>query len=318
VRVLLAQPRGYCAGVEMALASLDRSLELFGTPLYAYHQIVHNTPLVRHYQQRGVTFVDDLADVPAGGTVVFSAHGVAPDVRRLAAERGVRVIDATCPLVSKVHSEARRFARAGYTIIMVGHAGHDETVGVMGEAPGCIHLVETLADVAALQVLDPDRVAWLTQTTLSIDETREILAALRQRFPAIEGPARDDICYATQNRQEAVRALLDEADLLLVIGSHNSSNSQRLAELGRRQGVPALLVDGPADLDPATFAGVATVAITAGASVPESFVQATVSWLLQRFGGSVEERRITEESVRFQLPVIVRSIAEATVDLYQV
>ncbi len=306
MRVLLAQPRGFCAGVEMALASLDRALELFGSPLYAYHQIVHNAPLVASYQKRGVIFVDDVRDVPKGAALVFSAHGVAPDVRRLAEERGSVVVDATCPLVHKVHTEARRFARAGFSVLLLGHVGHDETAGVIGEAPDRIQLIETLDDVARVVVPDPERVAYLTQTTLSIDDTRQIIAALRRRFPAIQGPARDDICYATTNRQEAVGALIGEGNLLIVIGSQNSSNSQRLAELGRKHGVRTLLIDGTDDLRRQSFSGTETVVITAGASVPEEFVQATVAWLHDRFGATVEERRFAREDLRFQLPVIVR------------
>jgi len=310
VRVLLAHPRGFCAGVEMALSSLDRALELFGAPIYAYHQIVHNARLVSRYQRRGVVFVDELADVPEGATAVFSAHGVAPEVRRLAGQRRIRVVDATCPLVHKVHSEARRFALGGYTILLIGHRDHDETVGVMGEAPGRIRLVETLEDVASLEVPDPGRVAYLTQTTLSQDDAREIIDALRRRFPSIAGPPSEDICYATENRQDAIRKLLAGVDLLLVIGSRNSSNSQRLVEIGARQGLPALLIDGPADLDAGWFRGVATLLVTAGASVPEEFVEATVAWLRTRFGAEVEERRFAEEALRFQLPLIVRPAAQ--------
>jgi 4-hydroxy-3-methylbut-2-enyl diphosphate reductase len=292
----------------MALASLDRALELFGAPVYAYHQIVHNAPLVARYQQAGVIFVDDVRTVPSGATLVFSAHGVSPEVRRIAREREIRVVvDATCPLVQKVHNEARRFARDGFTIFLIGHRGHDETVGVMGEAPGHIRLVESVHDVASLETPDTQRVAYLTQTTLSVDEANAIIHALRARFPAIQGPPREDICYATQNRQEAVRQLLDEADLLLVIGSHNSSNSQRLAELGHRNGIPAHLIDGPEGLDPEWFANRATILITAGASVPDEFVKATTAWIVNRFGGTVEERRFAEESLRFQLPIVVRA-----------
>ncbi|MEO8451713.1 MAG: 4-hydroxy-3-methylbut-2-enyl diphosphate reductase [Gemmatimonadota bacterium] len=306
MRVLLAHPRGFCAGVDMALSSLDRALELFGAPVYAYHQIVHNAPLVSRYERRGVRFVDDLGAVPEGATVVFSAHGVAPELRRAADERRLRVVDATCPLVHKVHNEARRFARAGYTIVFIGHGGHDETVGVMGEAPGLIHLVETVEGVASLEVPDPMRVAYLTQTTLSQDEARRIIDALRGRFPRIAAPPREDICYATQNRQEAVSELLADADLLLVIGSRNSSNSQRLAELGSSRGVPARLIDGTADLDPAWFRAVGTVLLTAGASVPEEFVEAVLEWIRARFDAEVEERRFAEETLRFQLPLVVR------------
>ena len=306
LRVLLARPRGFCAGVDMAVSALDRALELFGAPVYAYHQIVHNTYLVARYQRRGVVFVDDVRDVPESGTVVLSAHGVAPEVRRLADARRLRTVDATCPLVHKVHSEARRFARDGYTIVLVGHRGHDETLGVMGEAPAQMVLVETVADVERLHVRDAGRVAYLTQTTLSVDDAGRVIDALRRRFPAIVGPATEDICYATQNRQDAVRTLAPRADRVLVIGSGNSSNSRRLAELGERQGVPTRLVDGPEELDASWFIGARTVLVTAGASVPEELVQATVAWLQQRFDTEVEEQRGAEETLRFQLPVVVR------------
>jgi 4-hydroxy-3-methylbut-2-en-1-yl diphosphate reductase len=307
LRVLLAHPRGFCAGVDMALETLDRALELFPPPIYAYHQIVHNTPLVRRYTAQGVIFIDHIEDLPGDATVVFSAHGVSPLVRQQAAERNARVIDATCPLVHKVHAEARRFAAAGFTILLVGHRGHDETVGVIGESPDRMHLIETIEDVANVDVPDPDRVAWITQTTLSVDETRRIIDALRDRFPSIEGPSKDDICYATQNRQEAVVALLDRADLLLVVGSRNSSNSHRLAELGAPRGIPSRLIDGPADLRTGWFDRVDTVVLTAGASVPEDFVIAVKNWIVDHFHAQVEEHNAGSETMRFQLPLAIRS-----------
>ncbi|MGH7528034.1 MAG: 4-hydroxy-3-methylbut-2-enyl diphosphate reductase [Gemmatimonadales bacterium] len=308
MRVLLTRPRGFCAGVEMAIVSLDRALRLFGAPLYAFHQIVHNQHLVRQYQDRGVHFVDDLHEIPIGGTVVFSAHGVAPAVRELAERRGLRVVDATCPLVHKVHAEARRFARDGYDIVLFGHRGHDETAGVVGEAPDRIQVVENEEEIERLAPANPDRVAYLTQTTLSVDETHGLIDALRRRFTAVAGPRKEDICYATQNRQEAVKEVAGEADLALVIGSQNSSNSQRLVEVASRRGIPARLIDGPEQLDPAWFEGVGTMLVTAGASVPESLVRATVGWIVDRFGAEVEERQLVEETIRFQLPVVVREV----------
>jgi 4-hydroxy-3-methylbut-2-en-1-yl diphosphate reductase len=310
VRILLAYPRGFCAGVEMAIESLDRALALFGTPIYAFHQIVHNQTLVREYLERGVVFVDDLHDVPYGATVAFSAHGVAPSVRELAEQRGLRVIDATCPLVHKVHAEARRFARNDNDIILIGHHGHDETVGVAGEASDQIWVVATEEEIRRVEVRHPEKVAYLTQTTLSVDETRDLVAALQQRFPAVAGPAKEDICYATQNRQEAVKALAGEADLALVIGSRNSSNSLRLVDVARDSGIPARLIDGPEQLEASWFENVEVVLVTAGASVPERLLGSTVEWLQYRFGATVEERRITEETLRFQLPLAVR-MAEA-------
>ncbi|HSE66305.1 MAG TPA: 4-hydroxy-3-methylbut-2-enyl diphosphate reductase, partial [Gemmatimonadales bacterium] len=294
-------------GVEMAIESLDRALALFGTPIYAFHQIVHNQTLVREFRERGVVFVDDLCDVPFGATVVFSAHGVAPRVRELAEQRGLRVIDATCPLVHKVHAEARRFARNDNDIILIGHHGHDETVGVAGEATDRIRVVATEEEIQRVEVGHPDKVAYLTQTTLSVDETRHLVAALQQRFPAAVGPAKEDICYATQNRQEAVKALAGEADLALVIGSRNSSNSLRLVDVARDSGIPARLIDGSEQLEPSWFENAEVVLLTAGASVPERLVGATIEWLERHFGAVVEERRIAEETLRFQLPIAVRT-----------
>ena len=253
MRIILAGPRGFCAGVNMAIEALQRAVEAHGTPLYAYHEIVHNKWVVDWFRQRGVVFVNDLAEVPEGQHVLYSAHGVPPEVRRQAAQRRLKTIDATCPLVTKVHEEAIRFAREGYTILLIGHVGHDEVIGTMGEAPEAIRLIRTDADVEQVEVPDPSKVAYLTQTTLSVDDAVRIIEHLRRRFPLIVGPKRNDICYATQNRQEAIRTLAREANVVLVVGSQNSSNSQRLAELARTCGVAAYLIDGPGDIDLAWF-----------------------------------------------------------------
>jgi 4-hydroxy-3-methylbut-2-enyl diphosphate reductase len=291
----------------MAILAVERALDLYGAPLYAFHQIVHNRSVITDFERRGVRFVADIADVPEAANVVFSAHGVSPEVRSKAAERHLHVVDATCPLVNKVHVEARRFARQGFTIVLIGHAGHDETVGLLGEAPDNIRLVETPADVHALSVPNPLRVAYVTQTTLSIDDAQLIIDALKRRFPTIVGPPREDICYATQNRQRAFRVLTGEAEVAMVIGSCNSSNSQRLAEVANGRGVPAHLVDGPEDLRPEWFEGISTVALTAGASVPEMLVQATVAALAEKYQARMEEHRTTEESMHFSVPILVRA-----------
>jgi 4-hydroxy-3-methylbut-2-enyl diphosphate reductase len=311
MKVLLASPRGFCAGVNMAIESLELALGAFGPPIYVYHEIVHNQHVVRHFRDRGVTFVDDLAEVPQGATLLFSAHGVSPEVRQVARQRNLRAIDATCPLVTKVHLEAIKYAQAGYTILLIGHEGHDEVIGTMGEAPKAIVLVESPDDVASLDVADESKVAYLTQTTLSVDDANRIIARLKERFPRIAAPPKEDICYATQNRQEAVSRLSEEADLVLVLGSQNSSNSQRLAELARERGVAAQLIDGPGDIDRQWFDGVETVLVTAGASAPEVVVEACLDWLRDRFGATVEPRSIREESVSFPLPRELRSVAVA-------
>jgi 4-hydroxy-3-methylbut-2-enyl diphosphate reductase len=311
MKVLLASPRGFCAGVNMAIESLDLALESLAPPIYVYHEIVHNKYVVEHFRGRGVTFVDDLTDVPHGATLLFSAHGVSPEVRRMARQRNLRAIDATCPLVTKVHLEAVKYAQAGYTILLIGHEGHDEVIGTMGEAPKAIILVETPEEVATLQVADEGKVAYLTQTTLSVDDANRIITRLKERFPRIAAPPKDDICYATQNRQEAVSMLAGEADLVVVLGSQNSSNSQRLAELARERGIQAHLVDGPRDLDPAWFTGAETVLVTAGASAPEQVVDECLRWLRERFGATIEPRSIREETVSFPLPRELRSIAAA-------
>jgi 4-hydroxy-3-methylbut-2-enyl diphosphate reductase len=308
MKVLLASPRGFCAGVNMAIESLDLALATLVPPIYVYHEIVHNKYVVAHFRDRGVTFVDDLADVPVGATLLFSAHGVSPEVRRVAKERKLQAIDATCPLVTKVHLEAIKYAQAGYTILLIGHEGHDEVIGTMGEAPEAILLVESPADVAALEVADETKVAYLTQTTLSVDDANRIISRLKERFPRIAAPPKDDICYATQNRQEAVSMLADQANLAIILGSQNSSNSQRLAELARERGIPAHLVDGPLDLDASWFDGVQTVLVTAGASAPETVVEECLDWLRERFIVTVEPRTIRSENVSFPLPRELRGL----------
>jgi len=310
MRIILAGPRGFCAGVNMAVESLQLAVRFYGTPLYVYHEIVHNCWVVERFRRMGVVFVDDLAEVPEGAHLVYSAHGVPPEIRRAAARRRLITIDATCPLVTKVHQEAIRYAADGYTIMLIGHAGHDEVVGTMGEARGSIILVETAAEVDRLEVADPDKLAYLTQTTLSVDDTREIIERLQRRFPNIVGPATEDICYATQNRQEAVRRLVGEADVVLVVGSRNSSNSLRLAEIARCGGVRAYLVDGPTDIDLGWFSGDETVVITAGASAPEMVVQECVVLLEDRFGATVQSRMIREEKLRFLLPETLRQFTD--------
>jgi 4-hydroxy-3-methylbut-2-en-1-yl diphosphate reductase len=308
MKVLLASPRGFCAGVNMAIESLDLALASLEPPIYVYHEIVHNKYVVEHFRGRGVTFVDTLDEVPVGSTLLFSAHGVSPEIRRTAKNRNLRAIDATCPLVTKVHLEAIKFASEGYTILLIGHEGHDEVIGTMGEAPEAIVLVESPEDVAKLQVSDEHKVAYLTQTTLSVDDANRIISKLKERFPHIAAPPKDDICYATQNRQEAVSMLAGEADLTIVLGSQNSSNSQRLAELARERGIKAHLVDGPADLRPEWFEGVNSVLVTAGASAPEQVVEECLDWLRDRFGATVEPRSIRQESVSFPLPRELRGV----------
>jgi 4-hydroxy-3-methylbut-2-enyl diphosphate reductase len=309
MKVLLASPRGFCAGVNMAIESLDLALASLEPPIYVYHEIVHNKYVVDHFRGRGVTFVDDLAAVPIGATLLFSAHGVSPEIRRVARERNLRAIDATCPLVTKVHLEAIKYAQAGYTILLIGHEGHDEVIGTMGEAPEAIVLVETPEDVDSLVVADESRLAYLTQTTLSVDDANRIISRLKERFPKIAAPPKDDICYATQNRQEAVSLLASDADVAIVLGSQNSSNSQRLAELARERGIRAYLVDGPDDLNPAWFNDTDTVLVTAGASAPEQVVEECLDWLRERFSATIEPRSIREENVSFPLPRELRQLS---------
>lgn len=313
MKIILASPRGFCAGVNMAIESLDLAIEAFGTPIYVYHEIVHNKYVVDTFREKGAVFVDDLHEVPKGANLLFSAHGVSPEIRRHARERNLRAIDATCPLVTKVHLEAIRFAEKGYTIVLIGHDGHDEVVGTMGEAPEAIVLVEEEDKVDQLQIADESKIAYLTQTTLSVDDANRIINRLRIRFPQIASPPKEDICYATQNRQEAVHTLSQESELVLVVGSQNSSNSQRLMELARDKGVAAFLVDSAADIDPEWFHDVETVLITAGASAPESVVSECIDFLKNRFGATVELRSIREEQVHFPLPRELRHVAPNTV-----
>ena len=309
MRVLLANPRGFCAGVNMAIESLERALELFGTPLYVYHEIVHNRPVVDRFRKRGVIFVDGIDEIPSGSNVLYSAHGVAPAIRAAARERHLRAIDATCPLVTKVHLEAVRFAEEGYTILLIGHEGHDEVLGTMGEAPANIHLVQSPSEVERLPFPPDAKLAYLTQTTLSVDDAEVIVQALRRRYPQIVGPSRDDICYATQNRQEAVKDLVPDADLVLVLGSQNSSNSMRLAEIAQSCNRRAYLIDGVREIDDSWFDGVDTVLVTAGASAPEEVVQECVEYLKDRYGATIESRTVREEHVSFPLPRELRVLA---------
>lgn len=312
MKILLASPRGFCAGVNMAIESLELALKAFQPPVYVYHEIVHNKYVVERFRKEGAIFVDHLTDVPEGSTLLFSAHGVSPEIRKLAKERKLQTIDATCPLVTKVHLEAIKYASQGYTIILIGHEGHDEVIGTMGEAPEAIILVESPEDVDQLQVTDETKLAYLTQTTLSVDDANRIITRLRDRFPQINSPPKDDICYATQNRQEAVSLLAPEAELVLVLGSQNSSNSQRLAELARERNIPAYLIDGPQDIQLEWFNNIKTVVVTAGASAPELVVQQCVELLEKEFQATVELRSIRTEDVSFPLPKPLRLLGASS------
>jgi len=305
-KLLLAAPRGYCAGVDRAVQTVERALDLYGAPVYVRKEIVHNKTVVEQLRERGAVFVDSEQEVPEGATVVFSAHGVAPSVHANARERRLQTIDATCPLVTKVHVEAKRFAADGYTIVLIGHAGHEEVEGTMGEAPEHIVLVQTEDDVDRLEVPDPDRVAYISQTTLSVDETRAIINRLRRRFPAIIGPRTDDICYATTNRQAAVKQLAEECDLVLVIGSRNSSNSNRLVEVAREHGADSYLIDSEGEVLEDWLAGKRVVGITSGASAPEELVQRLVDFFRSRGTTDVRELEVVQEDVRFMLPKVIR------------
>lgn len=313
MQIILAAPRGFCAGVNMAIESLSLALRHFGPPVYVYHEIVHNQYVVNNFRGQGAVFVNELAEVPQDSIVLFSAHGVSPEIRRVAKERNLTAIDATCPLVTKVHLEAIKFAKAHYTIVLIGHEGHDEVLGTMGEAPEAIVLVEGIDDVDRLQFEPGSKLAYLTQTTLSVDDANRIIERLQARFPWIEGPNKGDICYATQNRQQAVRELCRQADVVLVLGSQNSSNSQRLRELGAEYGKPSYLVDGPQDLDPNWFHQGQTVFMTAGASAPESVVQNTIRWLQERYQAELREDVVRREEVYFPLPKVLREIAKQSV-----
>ena len=305
-KVLLASPRGYCAGVERAVETVERALELYGAPIYVRKQIVHNLHVVRELEERGAVFVEDENDVPEGQTVVFSAHGIAPSVLANSAARQLQTIDATCPLVTKVHVQARRYAADGYTVILIGHAGHEEVVGTMGEAPGRIVLVESVEDAAALPYTDDDRLAYVTQTTLSVDETADVIAALRTRFPSIHAPKKEDICYATSNRQWAVKEMLAEIDLLLVVGSRNSSNSNRLVETAVSGGVASYLIDDASEIDERWVDGVSVIGVTSGASAPEQLVTGVCDWFRARGVTEIEPYSLVEEDVEFRLPAELR------------
>ena len=311
MHVILANPRGFCAGVNMAIEALETAIHHFGTPIYAYHEIVHNRPIVELYTAKGVVFVDSIADVPEGGTVLYSAHGVSPEIREQSRIRNLRAIDATCPLVTKVHMEAIKYSKEGYTIVLIGHEGHDEVIGTMGEAPAAMVLIENAEDVAAMTLPADAKLAFLTQTTLSVDETKEIIAALRIKYPQIVGPSKDDICYATQNRQEAVTEIVPAVDVVVVLGSQNSSNSNRLAEIARQKGRRSHLIDRVAEMRADWFTPEDTVLVTAGASAPEEHVQDCVMFLKTHFGATVEHRVVREEHVKFPLPRELRVLSNA-------
>jgi len=307
MRVLVANPRGFCAGVAMAIDVVDQLLDLLADePLYVYHEIVHNRHVVDRFRDRGVTFVDDLSEVPPGATVVFSAHGVPPSLRREAQERNLTAIDATCSLVTKVHAEAIRYARKGYQILLIGHRNHQEVVGTRGEAPDAIQVVESPADIPKLTIHDPQRLVYLTQTTLSMDDATIVIDALRRAFPAIEAPPSEDICYATTNRQTAVRALAPLADRVVVVGSRNSSNSLRLAEIAEATGTAARLVDDATELDHDWLRGAEAVLVTAGASAPEDLVHGVIEALIARYGATLEQHVVTEEAIEFGLPLSLK------------
>ncbi len=305
-RVLLAAPRGYCAGVDRAVQTVEEALDLYGPPVYVRKEIVHNKHVVQTLERRGAVFVEETDEVPEGATVIFSAHGVAPVVHEEAAQRQLKTIDATCPLVTKVHIEARRFAASDHDILLIGHEGHEEVVGTSGEAPEHITLVGTVEEARTVEVSDPAKVSYLSQTTLSVDETNGIIDVLRERFPSIQGPPRDDICYATQNRQEAVKEIARRADVMLVIGSKNSSNSKRLVEVSAAQGTPGYLIDDESEIDEAWLADATVVGVTSGASAPEWLVDRVVGWLREHGATDVEEVQVVEEHMAFSLPAGVR------------
>jgi 4-hydroxy-3-methylbut-2-enyl diphosphate reductase len=309
MHVILANPRGFCAGVNMAIDALETAIRTFGTPIYVYHEIVHNRPIVERFTKLGVVFVDEIGEVPNGQTVLYSAHGVSPAIREASLIRKLRAIDATCPLVTKVHMEAVKYAKEGYTIILIGHEGHDEVIGTMGEAPAAMVLVEDVDDVNALTLPADAKLAYLTQTTLSVDETRGIIEALQAKYPQLVGPNKADICYATQNRQEAVREIVPECDVVVVLGSQNSSNSNRLAEIAKQHGKRAYLIDRVEELQKNWFHSSDNVLVTAGASAPEEHVQDCVAFLIDIFGATVEHRTVREEHVSFPLPKELRVLS---------
>ena len=313
MQILLANPRGFCAGVIMAIDTVDEALKIVGAPLYVYHEIVHNRHVVERFEKLGVTFVDTIDEVPENSTVVFSAHGVSPEVRNRAKSRGCTMIDATCPLVTKVHMEAIRYARQGYKILLVGHAGHDEVVGTVGEAPGAISIVESAEDVANLSFTDDDKIVYITQTTLSMDDANVIIGAIKRKFPHVKEPPSEDICYATTNRQHAVRFIAPEADLCIVVGSKNSSNSVRLTEIAEAANCPAHLVDDVSEIDPAWLVGVNNLLLTAGASAPEHLVQEIIDYLVEEHDAEVAEHSVTTETMHFELPRSLRVLRESAV-----
>lgn len=312
MEILLANPRGFCAGVNMAIECLDEAIRIFGPNIYVYHEIVHNKYVVERFTREGVTFVDHIDEVPHGSILLYSAHGVSPEIRAAARNRKLQTIDATCPLVTKVHIEAIKFAREGYNIVLIGHEGHDEVIGTMGEAPESISLVENAEEVDRLPFADDAKVAYLTQTTLSVDEASAVIKRLKERYPQISSPPKEDICYATTNRQEAVTRLVTEADVLIVLGSQNSSNSRRLMEIGEAQGKASHLVDGAHELKPEWFAESNRVLITAGASAPEIVVRECVDYLVEKFDATVREETIREEHVSFPLPRELRVLKAGT------
>ena len=308
MKIILANPRGFCAGVNMAIECLDKAISMFGPNIYVYHEIVHNKYVVERFTQQGVTFVNEIDEIPPGSILLYSAHGVSPEIREQSRLRNLQTIDATCPLVTKVHLEAVRYARDGYHIVLIGHEGHDEVIGTMGEAPASITLVETPEDVARLAFADDAKIAYLTQTTLSVDEAARVIASLKAKYPKIDSPPKEDICYATTNRQDAVKQLAQEADVVLVLGSQNSSNSRRLKEIGASFGKHAHLIDGANELQHAWFENANLVLVTAGASAPEVVVQDCIDWLTREYGAILEEVTTREEHVSFPLPKELRAI----------
>ncbi|MGN6368666.1 MAG: 4-hydroxy-3-methylbut-2-enyl diphosphate reductase [Phycisphaerae bacterium] len=310
MKILLANPRGFCAGVNMAIECVDRVLKLKGPPVYVYHEIVHNKHVVDRFIKQGAIFVNSIEEVPPGATVVYSAHGVSPEIRHKSSDRNLLQVDATCPLVTKVHSEAIRFANKKYTIILIGHEDHDEVIGTLGEAPDCIKIVESPEDVEKLEIGPAEKVAYLTQTTLSIDDANRVINALKKKFPNIHTPKKEDICYATTNRQQAVVELAPMSDLVLVVGSRNSSNSLRLVEIAENRGIKSYLVDDVSEINHDWLKGVNTLLLTAGASAPEDLVQAIISLLQKEYDATVEDVHVTEEHMHFELPYSLRRLEE--------